>query len=66
MLLRSDTLIFHSGTAVIGGTLKTSGGRVIVATATADTLEEAVKNAYEGVKSIKFDGMYYRKDIAHR
>lgn len=39
---------------------------MIAATATADTLEEAVKKAYEGVKCINFQDMFYRKDIAHR
>ncbi|KAI9844212.1 MAG: hypothetical protein M1837_005718 [Sclerophora amabilis] len=61
-----DTTLFHAGTKVDGGQLKTSGGRVISSTATADTLEEAVKNAYEGVHCIHFDKMHYRKDIANR
>jgi phosphoribosylamine--glycine ligase / phosphoribosylformylglycinamidine cyclo-ligase len=47
-------------------TLQTSGGRVIAASAMADTLETAVRNAYRGVDSIHFEGMYYRKDIAQR
>lgn len=58
---------FHAGTtAGADGTLKTSGGRVIAATATAPTLKEAVARAYQGVDLIKFEGMQYRKDIAHR
>jgi phosphoribosylamine--glycine ligase/phosphoribosylformylglycinamidine cyclo-ligase len=44
----------------------TAGGRVIAATATGDSLRAAVDKAYEGVQLINFDGMYYRKDIAHR
>jgi phosphoribosylamine--glycine ligase/phosphoribosylformylglycinamidine cyclo-ligase len=59
--------IFHAGTKMSGdGALQTSGGRVIAASATADSLKSAVAKAYEGVKLIQFDGMYYRKDIAHR
>jgi phosphoribosylamine--glycine ligase/phosphoribosylformylglycinamidine cyclo-ligase len=61
-----DTAIFHAGTALVDGKIVTAGGRVIAATATADTLEEAVKKAYEGVNTISFDAMFYRKDIAHR
>lgn len=59
--------VFHAGT-VLGddGELKTSGGRVIAATATGETLEEAVEKAYRGVEGIEFEGMQYRKDIAHR
>ncbi|HOQ90135.1 MAG TPA: phosphoribosylglycinamide synthetase C domain-containing protein, partial [Candidatus Hydrogenedentes bacterium] len=44
----------------------TAGGRVLNVTALADTLEEAVKRAYHAVSLIHFDGMHYRKDIAHR
>ncbi|EHL01674.1 putative Bifunctional purine biosynthetic protein ADE1 [Glarea lozoyensis 74030] len=58
--------IFHAGTVVKDGQLRSSGGRVIAAQATGATLEEAVKNAYDGLSHIKFDKMFYRKDIAHR
>ncbi|KZF21330.1 phosphoribosylamine--glycine ligase [Xylona heveae TC161] len=58
--------IFHAGTTIKDGKLRTSGGRVIAASATAETLEEAVKRAYDGVATIHFDKMFYRKDIAHR
>jgi len=34
--------------------------------ATADSLEEAVKLAYTGVSMVSFEGMFYRRDIAHR
>ena len=61
-----DTTIFHAGTSIAGGTLITSGGRVIAATSTAETLEAAVAQAYEGMKMIHFEGMHFRKDIAHR
>ncbi|KAJ6024563.1 Bifunctional purine biosynthetic protein ADE1 [Penicillium herquei] len=60
------TIIFHAGTTLSGNQLQTSGGRVIASTATAATLEEAVKKSYEGISTIHFDGMFYRKDIAHR
>ncbi|EEQ32640.1 Bifunctional purine biosynthetic protein ADE1 [Microsporum canis] len=60
------TLIFHAGTTLADGKLKTAGGRVIASTATAGTLEEAVKASYTGISTIHFDGMHYRKDIAHR
>ncbi|PQE30755.1 phosphoribosylamine-glycine ligase protein [Rutstroemia sp. NJR-2017a WRK4] len=58
--------IFHAGTVVKDGQLQTSGGRVIAAQAVAETLEQAVKDAYSTVELIKFDKMFYRKDIAHR
>jgi phosphoribosylamine--glycine ligase / phosphoribosylformylglycinamidine cyclo-ligase len=62
----NDTRIFHAGTSIVGGKLLTTGGRVIAATSTAETLEAAVDQAYEGMKTIHFDGMHFRKDIAHR
>lgn len=64
--LPEGSFIFHAGTTSKNGKILTNGGRVIAATATADTLEEAVKKAYEVVGKIKFEGMFYRKDIAHR
>ena len=61
-----DTVLFHAGTTMADGQLRTSGGRVIASTATATTLEEAVAKAYKGVECIHFEGMQYRKDIAGR
>lgn len=61
-----DTFFFHAGTTVAHGTLISTGGRVIAATSTNDTLDGAVKRAYQGMSSIRFEGMHYRKDIAHR
>ena len=59
-------LVFHCGTKVAEGKVVTSGGRVLSVTGMGTTLREAVDKAYEGVKKISFDKMFYRKDIAHR
>ncbi|VEU23543.1 DEKNAAC104540 [Brettanomyces naardenensis] len=65
--LPRDTYVFHAGTKIDGeGKLVTAGGRVIAATATAETLEAAVKQAYVGVGHVSFSGKYTRDDIAHR
>ncbi|KAI6092447.1 phosphoribosylamine--glycine ligase [Hypoxylon rubiginosum] len=59
--------IFHAGTKLADNKLVTAGGRVIAASATAaQSLRAAVDKAYEGVKLIQFNKMYYRRDIAHR
>ncbi|KAL8723366.1 MAG: hypothetical protein Q9225_000349, partial [Loekoesia sp. 1 TL-2023] len=58
--------IFHAGTSIASGTLKTAGGRVIAATATAPDLKTALSKAYNTISTIHFQGMHYRKDIAHR
>ena len=44
----------------------TAGGRVLVVTATAASLQAARDRAYEGVAAIHFRGMQFRKDIAAR
>ncbi|KAK9356884.1 phosphoribosylglycinamide synthetase [Lipomyces doorenjongii] len=62
-----DTFIFHAGSSLTSeGKLVSSGGRVIAASAVADTLEEAVKKAYVGISKIHLKNMHYRKDIAYR
>ncbi|MBI2889054.1 MAG: phosphoribosylamine--glycine ligase [Candidatus Liptonbacteria bacterium] len=58
-----DVIVFHAGTKVESNKLVTSGGRVLGVTATGETLEAALKKAYEAAAKIHFDGMYYRKDI---
>lgn len=56
--------VFHAGTALSDGEVVTSGGRVLCVTALADTLEDAVARAYQGVEKICFKDVHYRKDIA--
>ena len=58
--------IFHSGTALVGGTLRTSGGRVLGVSAAADTLAEALARAYEAIERIQFEAIYFRRDIGNR
>ena len=43
--------------------LVTSGGRVLACSAYGTTFDEAWKNAYEAMSGIKFNDMFYRKDI---
>ena len=58
--------VFHSGTALKDGALVTNGGRVLGVTATADTLKQAIADAYAAAKKIHFDGMFMRSDIGAR
>lgn len=44
----------------------TSGGRVFSVAAYADTLESALRLAYDAVRTIEFRGMFYRKNIGAR
>jgi phosphoribosylamine--glycine ligase len=61
-----DVKVFHSGTRMEGSQLVTDGGRVLGVTAIGDTIEQAQKRAYDAMKLIHFDGMHYRRDIAHQ
>ena len=61
--LPEDIVLYHAGTAFKDGTLVTSGGRVIGVTAKGKDIEEARKKAYDAIKNIHFDGMFYRHDI---
>jgi phosphoribosylamine--glycine ligase len=58
--------VFHSGTAMVDGKLCTSGGRVLGVTAAAATFPEALDRAYQAIEKIRFEGMYFRRDIGHR
>lgn len=58
--------VFHSGTALRDGQILTAGGRVLGVTAAADSLQQALDLAYEALGTIRFDGMYFRRDIGHR
>lgn len=59
-----DTIIFHAGTKIAtDGTVQTNGGRVIVTTGMARTLNSARKKSQAMAKKIIFDGKYFRNDI---
>jgi phosphoribosylamine--glycine ligase len=58
--------VFHAGTSKRNGEFFTAGGRVLGVTARAAELENAVAKAYEACGKIRFEGAYYRKDIAGR
>ncbi len=61
-----DVKVFHGGTRMDGDTLVTDGGRVLGVTALGDTIADAQRKAYEAMQLIHFEGMHYRKDIAHQ
>ena len=57
---------FVAGAKLADGKLVTSGGRVTGTTAIADTLEEAIREAYRLSDGVKFEGAYRRSDIGQR
>ncbi|MCI6495634.1 MAG: phosphoribosylamine--glycine ligase [Anaeromassilibacillus sp.] len=56
-------IVYHAGTKLENGKFYTNGGRVLGVTAVDDTLEGALKKAYDAVEKISFEGAHYRKDI---
>jgi phosphoribosylamine--glycine ligase len=64
---RDDLTIFHAGTSLgDDGKLRVSGGRVLVVTATADTVAAAAARSREAAERIKFEGKQFRRDIGWR
>jgi phosphoribosylamine--glycine ligase len=61
-----DVMVFHAGTAKKNGDIVTNGGRVLGVTALGDTIAAAKAKAYQAVEIIKFDGAYWRRDIADK
>ena len=59
-------VVFHAGTTVVDGRPTVTGGRVLCVTALADSVRQAQRAAYAAVADIRFAGMQYRTDIAHR
>jgi phosphoribosylamine--glycine ligase len=62
----ADAIVFHAGTTLADGTLRTSGGRVLCVTALGDSVKQAQARAYEMLQPIRFDGAQYRRDIGFR
>jgi phosphoribosylamine--glycine ligase len=62
-----DVMVFHAGTRLADDdqTVLTAGGRVLTVAATGPTLAAARAKAYDNVARIRFEGMHYRRDIAH-
>ena len=54
---------FIAGAEIKDGKLLTSGGRVLGVTAINNTLDAAIKDAYNLVDKVSFEGAYYRTDI---
>ncbi|MGN1386245.1 MAG: phosphoribosylamine--glycine ligase [Bacillus sp. (in: firmicutes)] len=59
--------VYHSGTALDEeGHTVTNGGRVLFLSAKGATLAEAKQKAYEEIKKVECDDLFYRSDIGYR
>jgi phosphoribosylamine--glycine ligase len=58
-------LIFHAATKFVPGRgLVTDGGRVATSVALGDTVREAREKALAGARQVRFQGAFFRTDIA--
>ena len=62
----AEKATFVAGAKIDNGKLVTSGGRVTGTTAIADSLEEAIREAYRIAQGVKFENSYCRSDIGQR
>ena len=58
--------IFHAGTKMNNNEVTSVGGRVLCATALADTVTAAQQDAYTLANQISWKDMFFRNDIAYR
>ncbi|MGI9206250.1 MAG: phosphoribosylamine--glycine ligase [Woeseiaceae bacterium] len=62
----ANSKVFHAGTALDGGDVVTSGGRVLCIVGLGTSVLAASKAAYTAVDNITWNDAYYRRDIGHR
>jgi phosphoribosylamine---glycine ligase len=58
--------VFHAGTELQDGVLRSSGGRVLCVTALGDSVRVAQQRALDAVRQVRMDGAHWRNDIGHR
>ena len=61
-----DAYVFHAGTKKQNKKIIANGGRVLGVTALGDTLESAIKNAYNVSEKIFWENKYSRTDIGKK
>ena len=59
-----DLVVFHAGTKLENGAVRTAGGRVLAVTAVGASIAAARALAYQGVAQLRFAGSQHRSDIA--
>jgi phosphoribosylamine---glycine ligase len=62
----NGSVVFHAGTSIKDGKIINIGGRVLGITATGKDISDALAKTYSSVDKIKWDGAFFRKDIAHK
>ena len=65
-LMYDDAYVFHAGTKKQNQKIIANGGRVLGVTALGDTLESAIKSAYDVSGKIFWENKYLRTDIGKK
>lgn len=58
-----NSIVFHAGTKQKDGNVVTDGGRVLSVSSYGNNMKTALAQSYENAQKIKFEGVYYRKDL---
>ena len=58
-----DSIVFHAGTKTDNGQVVSNGGRVLAVTSYGENFKEAIQQSYKNIEKLKFEAMYFRKDI---
>lgn len=58
-----ETSLYYSGVSADKGQLTASGGRILMVTAQAETLEECRDKVYNWLEQVNSDQVFYRKDV---
>ncbi len=61
-----DVHVFHAGTEQADGRTFSTGGRVLAVTALGSDIADARDRAYQAAGMIRFEGAFFRGDIANR
>jgi len=63
-----NIIVYHAGTKSAGNKIVSNGGRVLGISAYLNKInfKLAKEQVYKNLEKINFDGMYFRRDIAHR
>jgi phosphoribosylamine--glycine ligase len=61
----TGSMIFHAGTRQLSehGQVVTNGGRVLAVTSLGETMRDALDRSYENAQKIRFEKIYYRRDL---
>lgn len=58
-----NSYIFHAGTKQDNNQIVSNGGRVIAVCSLGENKDKALEISYQTISKLKFDGMYFRRDI---